>query len=233
MGSALIFLLAALAAEEERPPFDADLVRLAHLAEMLAADGADGLLERQLLLGRGQLLDRGDLVRRELGGGRLALAGLGLRTLDLRRILGLLRARLAAWAAPAASPWKRLPWWLGLGRRAARPAWSGAGDGLGRGRVAIGGSPRLRRCIPPRRRASRPPRRILRIRFIACLSSRLGPIDPDRHGANAQRRGIERHSNPAAARRRQGGGGLADGRPDAAQDDAGGDAGCTSSGMPL
>src|SRR5262245_7361679 len=86
LGILLHLLLAVVTTEEERAPFRSDLERLPHLTEMLAADRADGLLDRLILLGGGELLDGGQLVGRERDGRGTRLGGIGLGAFDLGRL---------------------------------------------------------------------------------------------------------------------------------------------------
>src|SRR5271157_4337234 len=88
-------ILAAAAAKVEGSSLRGDLERLTHIAEMVAADRADRLLEREVLFGRRQGLDPGDLGVGELDRRAIVMGGVGLGTLQRGRIglLGIILRR--------------------------------------------------------------------------------------------------------------------------------------------
>ena len=71
-------ILATLATKVESSSLRGDLERLTHIAEVLAADGADRLLESEVLFGRRQSLDPGDLGVGELDRRAIVMGGVRL-----------------------------------------------------------------------------------------------------------------------------------------------------------
>src|SRR5271157_793249 len=88
-------ILATLATKVEGSSLRGDLERLTHTAEVLAADGADRLLEREVLFGRRQSLDPGDLGVGELDRCAIVMGGVRLGAFQRGRIglLGIILRR--------------------------------------------------------------------------------------------------------------------------------------------
>ena len=88
-------ILATLATKVESSSLRGDLERLTHIAEVLAADGADRLLEREVLFGRRQSLDPGDLGVGELDRRAIVMGGVRLGAFQRGRIglLGIILRR--------------------------------------------------------------------------------------------------------------------------------------------
>ena len=179
LGIGLQFLLAALAAEIERPAFGGDLERLFHRAEMMVAHRADGLLDRDGLFRGGKLLDRGQFFRGQLRGGCVQT---GARPSAPRSSAGRRACRVPR-------PWGR-PWWWGRGHLRRRDllfrltlgSRRCAGPRTRRGRAGIiagvdfgfASSSPAQPITAPSIKAVQADRRIT---FIGCLSCRVRPID--------------------------------------------------------
>src|SRR5271157_2160620 len=91
----LHIILATLATKVESSSLRGDLERCTHIAEVLAADGADRLLEREVLFGRRQSLDPGDLGVGELDRRAIVMGGVRLGAFQRGRIglLGIILRR--------------------------------------------------------------------------------------------------------------------------------------------